>query len=270
MQTPEHPTKYRVVRWLGRNCFPSQGIKAKVYPDVDLLLHPRDWIEYELLSNYYYEPLTLDFIARNLKQGHKAIFAGVNFGLHVIVAARAVGLPGRIIGVEPQPAALLRAYLNFQLNGVSDRIELISAALGPEESFIHMAWSKTEENSGTANLLDDGEGFAVRLVGISQVFDLLQPDAIELLLLDVEGYEVNVLKGLSPEHSPNIIIVEVQPNLLERANTSEEALLQTIRSSGYRLYTLTGTPVLDAGTDIPERNIVGIRDGKEVVWASPA
>src|SRR5947199_2949411 len=52
MQTPEHPTKYRIVRWLGKNCFPYQGIKTKVHPDVELFLHPRDWIEYWLLSKH--------------------------------------------------------------------------------------------------------------------------------------------------------------------------------------------------------------------------
>jgi FkbM family methyltransferase len=266
MQTPEHPAKYRMVRWLGRNCFPNQGIKTKVPPDVELYLHPRDWLEYWLLSKNDYEPLTLDFIARNLKAGHKAVFAGVNFGLHLIVAARAVGATGKILGVEPQPSALLRARINLQLNDVSDRVELISAALGPGECFVHMAWSKTDENAGAASLLDEGEGLTVRLLPISQVFDTLKSDAIQLFLLDVEGYEVNVLRGLTSESIPKIIIVEVQPEFLERANSSEEELLRTLRGHGYQLYTLTGTPVTKTGMEIPERNLVGVKDQKELGW----
>jgi FkbM family methyltransferase len=267
MQTPEHPTKYRMVRWLGRNCFPHEGIKTRVPPEVKLYLHPRDWMEYWLLSKRDYEPLTLEFIARNLKPGQKAVFAGVNFGLHVIVAARAVGESGKIIGVEPQPSALLRARMNIELNGVSDRVELISAALGPDERFVHMAWSKTEENAGAASLLDEGKGLTVRLLPISQVLDVLMFDAVQLFLLDVEGYEVNVLKGLTSECIPKIIIVEVQPEFLERANSSEEELLNMLRTHGYKLYTLTGTPVTTAGMEIPERNLVGVNDEKEPHWA---
>jgi FkbM family methyltransferase len=266
MQTPEHPTKYRMVRWLGRNCFPYEGIKTKVPTGVELFLHPRDWIEYRLLSKNDYEPLTLDFIARNLKVGHKAVFAGVNFGLHLIVAAKAVGQTGKIIGIEPQPSALLRARMNIELNGVSDRVELISAALGPDERFVHMAWSKTDDNAGAASLLDEGEGLTVRLLPISQVFDSLKSDAIQLFLLDVEGYEVNVLKGLTSECAPKIIIVEVQPEFLERANRSEEELLGTLRAHGYQLYTLTGTPVTKTGMEIPERNLVGVKDEKDLSW----
>src|SRR5438270_7357918 len=89
-QTPEHPSKYRIVRWLGRHAFPEEGIQCRIHPDISLYLHPRDWIEYFLLRGEQYEPLTLRFVQENLCAGDLAILAGVNFGLHVAVAARAV------------------------------------------------------------------------------------------------------------------------------------------------------------------------------------
>ena len=61
-QTPEHPTKYRMIRWLGRHVFPTDGIKHRAYRDIKLYLHPRDWLEYWLLRGEAYEPLTLKFI----------------------------------------------------------------------------------------------------------------------------------------------------------------------------------------------------------------
>ena len=105
IRSPEHPGKYRFVQWLGRHVVPSDGLVAEVDPRVRLSLHPRDWIEYALIREGRYEPLTLAFLARNLRLADTALLAGVNNGLHVIVAARAVGQEGCVIGVEPQPAA---------------------------------------------------------------------------------------------------------------------------------------------------------------------
>jgi hypothetical protein len=62
----DHPGKYRFAQWLGRHVIPEQGLPAQVYPGIKLLLHPRDWIEYVLLTRGQYEPLTLRFLMDNL------------------------------------------------------------------------------------------------------------------------------------------------------------------------------------------------------------
>lgn len=269
MRTAEHPAKYRVVRWLGRNVFPRDGIQARVHPGVELLLHPRDWIEYLLLRGEAYEPQTLDFVQKNLNRGDAAIFAGVNFGLHVVVAAKAVGETGRVIGVEPQPAALLRASRNVRLNDVVGRVELVSAALGAEKGLAHMAWSRTDENAGAANLFEAGAGLTVQLISLSELIKKLHLPAPRMILLDVEGYEIHALQGLGPDAIPDLIVVEDQPAIQQRANASEGELLRTMRSLGYILHTLAGEPIDDGGSPIPEQNVVGVRPGADVVWVRP-
>ncbi len=195
MRTPEHPAKYRIVRWLGRHVFPDNGIDCVVYPNIRLALHPRDWIEYLLLRGAAYEPRTLDFLANNLTEGDAALLAGVNFGLHVAVAARAVGASGTVIGVEPQPRALLRAAENLRTNGLLDRVRLVSAALGNDETFAPMAWS-APDNPGAASLLDEGAGFVTPIVRLSRLIEAIAPKPLRILLLDVQGFEARVLGGL--------------------------------------------------------------------------
>lgn len=73
-RAPEHPAKYRIVRWLGRWAFPSEGVLVEV-SGVRLHLHPRDWLEYFLLSNGAYEPDTLNFLSRNLQPSASSIWA---------------------------------------------------------------------------------------------------------------------------------------------------------------------------------------------------
>lgn len=265
-QTPEHPTKYRMIRWLGRNVFPSDGIKHRAYGDIKLFLHPRDWLEYWLLRGEEYEPLTLKFMEQNLHDGDVAVLAGVNFGLHVAVAAKAVGDNGRVVGIEPQPAALLRAAQNLRLNKLLHRVSLVSVAIGAHEDVVRMAWPGP--NSGTASLLDEGPGLSVSVMPLSHVIKTQNCEKVRLLLLDVQGYEAQALAGLQDDCLPEILIVEIDPEFLSRANTTSASLLAQIAGLNYSLHSLDGTPETAASESFPERNVVGLRNGVEVVWPS--
>ena len=263
-QTPEHPTKYRMIRWLGRNVFPADGIEHRAYGGIRLYLHPRDWLEYWLLRGEEYEPLTLKFIEQNLRTGDVAILAGVNFGLHVAVAARAVGDEGRVIGIEPQPAALLRAAQNLRLNKLLHRVSLVSVAIGAHDDVVHMAWPGP--NSGTASLLDDGPGLSVSVMPLSHIIKTQKCQKVRLLLLDVQGYESQALAGLNEDCRPEILLVEIDPEFLRRANMSSFSLLNQIVDLGYSLQSLDGTRVTPDCESLPERNVVCLRDGVEVCW----
>ena len=264
-QTPEHPTKYRMVRWLGRHVFPEQGILCRVYPEVKLYLHPRDWIEYLLLRGEKYEPLTLAFMEENLRAGDLAIFAGVNFGLHVAVAARAVGEEGLVVGIDPQPSALLRATQNLQINNLHHRVRLVGVALGEQDKLLPMAWSSSS-NAGAASLFDEGDGLIVAVLPLSSIVETLEPQNVRLLLLDVQGYESQALAGLDNECRPEILIVEIDPEFLARANTTSVALLSKIVDLGYSLYSLDGTKETPDSSSFPERNVICLRKDTEVAW----
>jgi FkbM family methyltransferase len=264
----EHPGKYRVAGWLGRNVFPHQGLPVQVFPGVELLLHPRDWIEYTLLTTGKYEPLSLEFLRLNLALGQSAILAGVNFGLHVAVAARAVGEAGRVIGIEPQPAALLRTFANLKRNGLCGPVNLLSAAIGSDDQFQYMPWSNSS-NSGAASFYANGAGLTVQLTTLGAVIRDLLAARPRLLLLDVQGYELNALKGLPGESAPEIVVTELDPEFLTQAQVRPEQLHARLSELGYRLFNLHGVPVAPGDVDIPEKNLIGVREGSVVHWLPP-
>jgi FkbM family methyltransferase len=264
IRSPEHPGKYRMVQWLGRHVIPAEGILADVTPRVRLSLHPRDWIEYLLLRDGRYEPLTLDFLSRNLRTADPSVLAGVNNGLHVIVAARAVGDTGRVIGVDPQPTAMLRARRNLDLNGVSGAVRLVTAALGDEPAIAHMPWA-VADNPGAASLLDSGAGIEVPVVTVAAVIDALCPSAVRLMLLDVQGYEAPALRGLK-HHRPELLIVEDSEEYLARARSSRAQLYSQMREMGYALHDVFGREILESSPLPAEYNVVAVLRGVDVNW----
>ena len=259
---PEHPAKYRCVRWLGRHVM-GDGIVAVVHPGVKLRLNPVDWIEYLLLRDRIYEPLVLDFMRRNLGPSQSAIVAGVSNGLHAIVAALAVGPAGKVVGCEPQPAALLRARQNMALNGISGGpLRLVAAALGSGRGLAPMAWS-APDNPGRASLLTPGHGFTVPVLSLAELASSLDLDPVRLMLLDLQGYELQALAGLG-KLRPEIVIVEDDPVYAADSRAARAALHGRLRDLGYALRDLNGTPVEAPDAVLAERNLVAVLAGCDV------
>ncbi len=266
---PAHPAKVRVVRWLGQTVWPRQGVVGDVYPVERLWLHPADWIDYLLLRDGRYEPLTLDFLRANLRPGDRAIFAGVNNGLHAIVAAKAVGATGRIVACDPQPAALLRARANIELNEVPPgSLALVGAALGSAPALVPMPWPPSD-NPGAASFFTGGDGFIAPVFDLAHLARALDVERARLLLLDVQGYEDQALAGLGPTLRPEIAIVEDDPEYAVKAGVSRQSLFSRLLGLGYTLHDVHGNAVDAAGSGLPERNIFCVLAGAAVRWTPP-
>lgn len=263
LRAPDHPAKLRLVRWLGR-AFPA-GVRTRLPEGIVLHLSPADWIEYLLLRGDDYEPATRAFVRRNLSRGDGAIFAGVNFGLHVIDAALAVGPEGRIVGVEPQPRARRRALRNLEANGAEAQATIVAKALASSPGRTRMAWSP-RDNAGAASLLTEGPGFDVELAPLSQVEAELRGAPFRVLLLDVQGYELEALAGLGS--LPDVIVCEAADEWLSLKGSRVEALGEALLSRGYALFDVFGRPVTGAELGVlPEHNVCAVLAGRSVRWA---
>ena len=247
-----------MIRWLAR-AFPKGGLLTDCHPDIRLFLHPQDCIELILVSGRKYEERTLSFIQANLKQGSTAIFAGINFGQHIIVAAKCVGDAGRVFGFEPQPMAICKAARNIAVNQMENRVDLVTCALGDNSGFVNMAWAN-EENSGSASIFDTGNGFVCSVISLKNFFENRKIEEVSLFLLDVQGFESNVIHGLIGSRVlPKIIIVELDPEFLKKSDCPAENIAKLLIDLGYSLFDLNGSAFeITNWTDIPDRNIVGV------------
>jgi FkbM family methyltransferase len=155
------------------------------------------------------EPRIQQALTDALAPGMTVYDIGCNVGFFTIIAARAVGPTGRVLGFDPVPANVLATRRNAELNGQAN-VELHTVAVGARDgagSFLVDARS-----SGWGRLVAAGAGTlevdVVALDGRIAAGELPVPDVIKL---DVEGGEVDALAGLTRtlrEHRP-VLLVEV-------------------------------------------------------------
>jgi FkbM family methyltransferase len=167
-----------------------------------------------------------DFVWAVLRPGDRYIDAGANIGQLALAASKRVGPRGEVIAVEAHPK--IHRYLrgNVALNGC-DNVTTIQHALGdrPGEVALTSRWSDDQNF-----IADVGD---VR-VPIRPLDDLIDPTPTRLLKLDVEGYELPVLRGATRVlEQTEIIYCELSPSNCERFGYEPLQVEQLLLERGF-------------------------------------
>jgi FkbM family methyltransferase len=190
-----------------------------------------------------YEPEVWRRVMNEVRSGDVVADIGAFVGLYTVALANRVGENGRVFAFEPDPEnhSALRGHV--ELNGVTSRVQLVRAAVGNTEGRVSfVAGGASESAIGTPNRSGAAEVDCVRL-------DNFKPlPRVDILKIDVEGYEELVLKGAAAlfadaERRPRIIFVEVHPYAWADVGTTSESLLGLLASHGYEASEPNGKPV---------------------------
>lgn len=181
-----------------------------------------------------YEPGTLEVIRRSLETwGEGATFAdiGAHNGLMSIYAA-SVGAQ-QVFSFEPNPGMFELMQANVALNGCLN-IKTFALALGEKRQTVSM--ETDYQNSGAAHIVE-AQTASVRDVAMDTLDHLARQHdigRINLLLMDVEGYEINVLNGAEK------MIAAGKPDLIIEYDPSDQdrRVVAFLRKHGYQLYVL--------------------------------
>lgn len=153
-----------------------------------------------------YEPALVAALARLLKAGDVFIDVGANIGFLSTVAAHLVDRSGHVVAFEPHPGALSVFRAAVAKNGVSDRVEIVEAAVGSTDAattrlFLTFDSVLSTTDPSRAPLADDyafDRAIDVRLVTLDGWLrdrgDLLPK--IAAIKIDVEGTENEVVAGM--------------------------------------------------------------------------
>ena len=160
--------------------------------------------------------------------GGIVVDAGANVGLYSVLVALAQ--PTAIVHTfEPLAACFQVAQANAAVNGVVDRVHLNRQALGSEATSEHLSLTLGgRQGTLCTDMLNDFRTGATQVVSVVRLDDYCESMGIErvdVLKLDVEGYEVKVLEGAFQVLACTRVVV-MEWHSSDRAQRADRLLVQ--------------------------------------------
>ncbi len=165
-----------------------------------------------------------------LKPGDVVVEAGSNIGAHTVPIAKIVGPQGTVHAFEPQPIVFQTLCANVALNSLFN-VRCHNMALGESGGELRMPPISYEQpnNFGGIGLDANASGTPVP---VARLDDALKLDRLKLLKADVEGMELQLIRGGAGT------IQRLRPLLYVENDREDKSplLLRTLGQLGYRLY----------------------------------
>lgn len=146
-----------------------------------------------------YAPLVVDTMRRLLRPGDTFFDVGANVGYLSAIAAGFVGTSGKVHAFEPAPEHFVRLKRLAQLN---PQYTIIANGCAAGESETQATIYVTHE-AGQSTLVglykcprEISRAEKVRVIRLDSYIAQVGIDRVALIKIDVEGYELPVLKGL--------------------------------------------------------------------------
>lgn len=250
---PDHPFKIRIVNLINDYFFNNE-IRVKSPGNKLLQVSTREYMSHEIIFTGNYEPLTLKLCESLLINGGVFLDVGANMGLYSIHLSNIEKL--NIYAIEPSFLNFQKLLSNIYLNH-SKNIIPINIGLSDKDSFGYLI-NNSPANSGTIQVVDksnDETSYLIRLCPLSEIVKYFNLPVIDLIKIDVEGFEMNVFKGFFKQNSikPKNIIMEFS-GLIERTGYTMEQCYNYVIDLGYESNTVLGNK-FSFGEDYPEANL---------------
>jgi FkbM family methyltransferase len=224
---------------------PRKIIKGKIH-GYRMPLDLSNWSErLTYFLGRFYELELQCLMQEVLVPGDRFVDIGANIGMISLTAAALVQESGRVDSFEPNPECVERIEETLQLNPLPQvKLHPVGLSNRADTLTLHLL----EKHSGLGTLAQPlsqeiAQVCATVEVPVSVGDDVLAETSkpIKFIKIDVEGFEFNVLKGLTTAltQSKPVVMTELFPNHLQRAGTNRTEIQAFLRAFGYQAYGLT-------------------------------
>lgn len=190
----------------------------------------------------------LGFLRKLLRPDDTIVDIGANVGSHAIPLAKALGETTQVYAFEPHP----RVFAQLQANAVLNRLpnlHLYNLALGAHTGEVAFTDVRSDDYNRVAPV---GAGALTVPMTPLDCFEPLAAVPIDLLKIDVEGYELFVLRGAEATlMRTRFVFLEANAFNVGEYGSSVQALVDYLRARGWILYRVVNSEALQRLPESP-------------------
>lgn len=221
---------------------PKQGEQTVKIFDYSIDLDLADYIQRSIYLNTF-EPLESSWVREYLKRGMTFVDVGANVGYYTLMAASLVRAEGKVLAFEPSPYAFDRLASAINKNSLT-QVQIAQVGLSDASGELQLYLPKTTGNHTPSMIANEGGSpINVPVCRLDDYLMLAKVDHVDLIKIDVEGFEPNVIRGAEAYLKTGkigAILCEFNNYWLEANNTKPVQLYEEIIQHGYQL--LDGKP----------------------------
>jgi len=259
--------------------FPDGTLLVQTIHGTKYFIDPSDLVMAPQLTVYrQWESDVSAFTLNAVKENSIFMDVGANFGYLSCLAASKIGNRGAgcVIAVEPNPRMLALLRKNIVVNWSMAPVEVHDCAAAAEAGYLTLNIPEHAANATISRTQENAKGMSL-IVRASTVDTIAAGRTIDVLKIDVEGYEAAVLKGARKtiRESKRInIIMEWSLSQMKSAGFSAEAVLTEVKALGLRTFELIGNEsgaqgrIGDIGSEIPAAELAKKTYGNVILQRS--
>jgi FkbM family methyltransferase len=149
-----------------------------------------------ILHGGYWEIFVDDILSALARPGDVFVDVGANMGYYTIKIGSKIGPQGKVYSFEPNPHMFDFLSDNIMINAFEGRSQLFKMAVGAEAGETWFSFQRREPGGGAVHdeRLGVEDEIRVPVVRLDDVIPQNQP--VNLIKIDVEGFEPQALKGM--------------------------------------------------------------------------
>ena len=162
---------------------------------------------------------------------------GTNIGVTILPISERIGDNGKVYGFEPDKRNFKIATKNISLNNFKN-IQIENIGLGSEDERKKMSIEVSSNRGMNKIVTEELANQNYETIEVQKLDNWIvnkNITSIDLVKMDVEGYEHNIIKGgieTLKKYLP-ILFIEIDDNMLKSSGTSAKDLITTLESIGY-------------------------------------
>jgi FkbM family methyltransferase len=205
----------------------SYKIYDKILIEIDLSKPAERAIPFDA-----YEPKVTQTFLAIVKEGDVVFDVGAWIGYYVLLGAMKAKC---VIAIEAHSMNCQRIRRNLELNGISNAT-VINVAAGDKSSHAHIIEGPGSSMHKVCEVSCDQTDKTIKIETLDNIISNLKITEINILIMDIEGYEYFALKGLGNSlqtHVVKNIICEIHPSILLEHGISKNDVLNLFYKYGY-------------------------------------